>query len=267
MLPAPSLDRNPVLWGEWHRSRPSLWMSIPVGLTIGTTTVGCLVGAITLCAKGQTRRGKHQRLRGALVRLSSGRLRFAVVLRRGADGARRGATPGQPGCPHGAPLLRRTIVMGKWMGAFRRVPWLALGPGLALLAIATGQRPGPAFPADEVSIFERLYGVGLFVATILITERPSPAPVCRRPPDAAAARALRPAPPSSCSSPSAALLPLQRDRHANGAPRTRRSPESLHGDGGVCQRPRSSNFTCPELHVGVMLWDLLVAVVAIVLRN
>jgi hypothetical protein len=36
-LPGPSLDRNPVLWREWHRSRPSRWMTAILVLLMGTS--------------------------------------------------------------------------------------------------------------------------------------------------------------------------------------------------------------------------------------
>jgi ABC-type transport system involved in multi-copper enzyme maturation permease subunit len=68
------------------------------------------------------------------------------------------------------PLSTRTIVMGKWLGTFRLVPWVALGPGLMALALATAGPPaGAIFPIpDEMALLERGYGVGLFIATILI---------------------------------------------------------------------------------------------------
>ena len=36
-LPGPSLDGNPVLWREWHRSRPSRWLTILIVLLGGST--------------------------------------------------------------------------------------------------------------------------------------------------------------------------------------------------------------------------------------
>jgi hypothetical protein len=68
------------------------------------------------------------------------------------------------------PLSTRTIVLGKWMGTFRRVPWLAIGPGIMALALATAGPPAWVIspPVPDLSIGERLFGVGLFVATLLI---------------------------------------------------------------------------------------------------
>ena len=55
-LPGPSLDGNPVLWREWHRSRPSRWMMILVVLVGGSTGVACVVGAVTVWTNGRGRR-------------------------------------------------------------------------------------------------------------------------------------------------------------------------------------------------------------------
>ena len=51
-LPGPSLDRNPVLWREWHRSRPSRWMTAILALLMGTTGVLCIVGAVAFWKNG-----------------------------------------------------------------------------------------------------------------------------------------------------------------------------------------------------------------------
>src|SRR5271166_5766539 len=51
-LPGPSLDRNPVLWRECHRSRPSLWMTAILALLMGTTGVLCIVGAAAFWKNG-----------------------------------------------------------------------------------------------------------------------------------------------------------------------------------------------------------------------
>jgi ABC-type transport system involved in multi-copper enzyme maturation permease subunit len=171
LLPAPSLDRNPVLWREWHRSRPSPWMIVLVGLTIGTTTVGCIVGAVALWREGIIPGGgtaaAYAGIYSYLLQVVLGLLMFSAVAPMSlAEERQRGSLD----VLMATPLSTRTIVMGKWMGTFRLVPWLVAGPGLVALALATGERPANAmsWPADELSIHERLYGAGLFVATILI---------------------------------------------------------------------------------------------------
>src|SRR5262245_54882204 len=51
-LPGPSLDRNPVLWREWHRSQPSRWMLFLILLMGGGTSIARLIGAVTAWAQG-----------------------------------------------------------------------------------------------------------------------------------------------------------------------------------------------------------------------
>ncbi len=171
MLPAPSLDRNPVLWREWHRSRPSPWMIILVALTIGTTTVGCLVGAVATWHEGIPLGGgsvaSTAGVWSALLQVIFGLLIFSAIAPTSlAEERQRGSLD----VLMATPLSTRTIVLGKWMGTFRLVPWLAIGPGLAALALATADHPAGSVPrfVEGLSLPERLFGVGLFVATILI---------------------------------------------------------------------------------------------------
>src|SRR5262249_1107915 len=51
-LPGPSLDGNPVLWREWHRSRPSRWMAILLVFVGGSTGIACIIGAGTIWRHG-----------------------------------------------------------------------------------------------------------------------------------------------------------------------------------------------------------------------
>ena len=168
-MPAPSLDRNPILWREWHRSRPSPWMTILVGLTIGTTTVACVIGSIALWLEGvDPGRGSPVAYAGIwsyLLQVAFGLLMFSAVAPMSlAEERQRGSLD----VLMTTPLSTRTIVMGKWLGTFRLVPWVVLGPGLVALALATGHRPGLSrqWSADS-SLGDRLFGVALFVATIL----------------------------------------------------------------------------------------------------
>src|SRR6185437_8963446 len=51
-LPGPALDGNPVLWREWHRSRPSRWLLFLIVLMGGGTSLACLIGAVTAWTQG-----------------------------------------------------------------------------------------------------------------------------------------------------------------------------------------------------------------------
>ncbi len=170
-LPAPSLDRNPVLWREWHRSRPSVWMTILVGLTIGATTVCCIVGALDTWFLGLMPGGGdaalYTGLWSDLIQVGFGLLMFSAVAPMSlAEERQRGSLD----VLMATPLSTRTIVVGKWMGTFRWVPWLAIGPGIMALALATAGPPAQVLspPVPDLSIGVRLFGVGLFVATLLI---------------------------------------------------------------------------------------------------
>jgi ABC-type transport system involved in multi-copper enzyme maturation permease subunit len=169
-MPAPSLDRNPILWREWHRSRPSTWMTILVGLTIGTTTVACIIGAVALWREGvEPGRGSAAVYVGIwsyLLQVAFGLLMFSALAPMSLSEERQ---RGSLDVLMTTPLSTRTIVMGKWLGTFRLVPWLSIGPGLVALALATARHPGPSWQGQALlGLTERLFGVALFVATIFV---------------------------------------------------------------------------------------------------
>jgi ABC-type transport system involved in multi-copper enzyme maturation permease subunit len=169
-LPAPSLDFNPVLWREWHRSRPSPWMMILVGLTIGTTTLGCIVGAIAMWREGVAVGGGSTAVYAGiwsyLLQVAFGLLMLSAVAPMSLAEERQRASLD---VLLTTPLSTRTIVIGKWLGTCRLVPWFTLGPGLVALALATARHPGILEQWTEDSpLGECLFGVTLFVATICV---------------------------------------------------------------------------------------------------
>jgi ABC-2 family transporter protein len=177
-LPGPSLDRNPVLWREWHRSRPSRWM---MGLTLligGTTGIACVFGAITIWEIGVQPSfespGQFAGIVGYVVQLSFGLLMLSAVspLSMSEERAR-----GSLDLLAATALSTPAIVIGKWLSTFRLVPFLAIGPGLVGLALATAYKsPSQATRApgmlpdfyEQMSRGELLLGVALLVATILV---------------------------------------------------------------------------------------------------
>ena len=128
---APRLDDDPILWREWHRKRPSpfaraIWWTYAVIST--AFTIAAMFGpniapgvngfqvsiGLLLVSVGAATALAEERAQGGLD----------VVL----------ATP----------LASRAIVLGKWWGAYRVVPRLAILPGLlvlvrGLLTISTGE--------------------------------------------------------------------------------------------------------------------------------
>jgi hypothetical protein len=133
-LPGPSLDRNPVLWREWHRNRPSrmtrilwgtFWLGAIAGVGLGlanaiesgidtpsggfvliiSLVMQSFLGMMLLSGQAPTSLGE-ERVRGSLDVLMS------------------------------TPISTRAIVLGKWLGTFRVALWLAILPGLAAAIMA-----------------------------------------------------------------------------------------------------------------------------------
>src|SRR5262249_41876269 len=121
-LAAPLLDENPVLWREWQRKRPSAWSRgiwrLYALLCIVFSLMAILSKYIAPGVNGfQISIGLLLASIGAATALAEERVQGSldVVL----------ATP----------LSTREIVLGKWWGAFRPIPWLAILPTLVLLGL------------------------------------------------------------------------------------------------------------------------------------
>jgi ABC-type transport system involved in multi-copper enzyme maturation permease subunit len=133
LLPSPSLDGNPVLWREWHRRRPSRWSLAVWGL------FGVVSGAFGLWSivDALGHGGGAGRAAGALINgfhVSGGLLLLSVSATTSlAEERQRGSLD----VLLATPLSTRAIVMGKWWGAFRGVPLLAVLPTLLAAALAT----------------------------------------------------------------------------------------------------------------------------------
>jgi ABC-type transport system involved in multi-copper enzyme maturation permease subunit len=124
----PSLDGNPVLWREWHRSRPSLWSVIIMGVFGGLSV---LCSAMVIISPGGPA--------GAWVnglQVSIGLLLLSVASSASLAEER---ARGSMDLLLSTPLTAEQIVLGKWLGAFRMVPLLAVMPAIVLgcAALAT----------------------------------------------------------------------------------------------------------------------------------
>ncbi len=124
---SPALDDDPILWREWHRKRPSaftraIWWTYAVLCTLCTfasfsgnrvlpvvNTFQVSIGLLLACVGAATSLAE-ERVQGGLD----------IVL----------ATP----------LDSRRIVLGKWWGAFRIVPRLAILPTLLVLAMGLTEK-------------------------------------------------------------------------------------------------------------------------------
>jgi ABC-type transport system involved in multi-copper enzyme maturation permease subunit len=176
-LPGPSLDRNPVLWREWHRSRPSRWMTAILALLMGTTGALCIAGAVAFWKNGVELgpRPATWELAGIfsyILHLIFGLLMLAAIAPTSmAEERQRGSLD----MLAATALSTRAIVIGKWLGTFRLVLLMAIGPGLMALAMATARSgatfaPGPGLPPDYYRVFSlgaRCYGVIVVIATIV----------------------------------------------------------------------------------------------------
>ncbi len=168
-LPAPSLDGNPILWREWHRSRPSLVMAILAGVLVGGTSVLCLLGAVALWREGVEPNGgsvfKYAGVYSYVIQIIFGLLMLSAIAPMSLSEERQ---RGSLDVLLATPLSTRTIVLGKWLGTFRLVPWLVIGPGLVALALATGPKSNPQPSGGGLSLLERLHGWAVVVATLLV---------------------------------------------------------------------------------------------------
>jgi ABC-type Na+ efflux pump permease subunit len=176
-LPGPSLDRNPVLWREWHRSRPSRWMTAILALLMGTTGALCIAGAVAFWKNGVDLgpRAATWELAGLfsyILHVIFGLLMLSAIAPTSmAEERQRGSLD----ILAATALSTRVIVIGKWLGTFRLVLLMAIGPGLMALAMATARSgatfaPSPGLPPDfyrRITVIGRCYGVGVVIATIV----------------------------------------------------------------------------------------------------
>ena len=166
LLPSPSLDGNPVLWREWHRRRPSRW-SVAVWGLFGLLSSGFSLWAIVDALGGA---GPGGRDAGGVIsglQVSAGLLLLSVSAATSlAEERQRGSLD----VLLATPLSTRSIVLGKWWGAFRGVPPLTVLPVLiaAALATHTGFALGPALIGGLVVAYgAAITSLGLALATWL----------------------------------------------------------------------------------------------------
>jgi ABC-type transport system involved in multi-copper enzyme maturation permease subunit len=131
--PGPSLDRNPVLWREWHRGSRAGWTQMIWGL-YAVLALGTTGTMITMVVRSGLSVGSEVASLLNGMQVSAGLLLVAVAATTALAGER---AQGDWDVLLTTPLESRTIVVGKWWGAFRGVPWLAVPVGLTALAVAT----------------------------------------------------------------------------------------------------------------------------------
>jgi ABC-type transport system involved in multi-copper enzyme maturation permease subunit len=177
-LPGPSLDRDPVLWREWHRSRPSRWLLALVVLIGGSTTIACIVGAVSIWANGLDQGnqpiGPIIGICGYMLQLGFGFLMLSAVAPMSMSEERQ---RGSLDILATTTLSTSSIVIAKWLGTLRLVPFLAIGPGLVGFALASVRKTTPSIAPrpgmlpeyfELLSRAEALFALTLLVGTIFI---------------------------------------------------------------------------------------------------
>ncbi len=175
-LPGPSLDGNPVLWREWHRSRPTRWSMAIVVLLMGTTFALCIAGAVALWINGvivgPAGVWSIIGMCSFVLHVIFGLLMLAAIAPTSmAEERQRGSLD----LLAATALSTRAIVTGKWLGTFRLVWPMTIGPALIALAMATAlSNNSPVVsinrataPILALSMAARIYGVAVVIATIL----------------------------------------------------------------------------------------------------
>jgi ABC-type transport system involved in multi-copper enzyme maturation permease subunit len=145
-LPGPSLDVNPVLWREWHRTRPSRWAQFVITLYVTLATVFTVIAMLS---------GSNNAVAAFVngFQVSIGLLFLSVSV---ATSLAEERSRGSLDVLLTTPLSTSQIVLGKWLGTYRLVPLLAILPALMCLGLIGWD-------------FERWPRVVLMVAYVLST--------------------------------------------------------------------------------------------------
>jgi ABC-type Na+ efflux pump permease subunit len=142
--PGPPLDANPVLWREWNRSRPSRWMRM-IWLISG-------IGSAALVGLAVAQLLTAQWMSGAMLAVFSNGLMIAfgmLLLSIQAPSAlAEERIRGSLDVLLSTPISTARVVWGKWLGAIRIIPWIAVCP-LVLISLCVvfqdSIRAGTAF--------------------------------------------------------------------------------------------------------------------------
>ena len=163
----PSLDGNPVLWREWHRSRPSRWTRAVWRIYATLSTVASLWIIVEI--RTDPGWGRGDVLFSAIA--IQGVFGLLLVSASAATVLAEERVRGSLDVLLSTPLKTRSILWGKWWGAFRRVPWLAVWPAAIMYAMipakATTWQVGLAYAVPILILGQgaALASLGLALAT------------------------------------------------------------------------------------------------------
>ena len=161
-LPGPSLEANPVLWREWHRNRSS-WLARVIwwGYFGGISYCGVYSVAET-CWHGTRMGGPDLGVFAIMLGIGLGLLLLSATA---ASSLAEERTRGSLDVLLATPLPTRTIVWGKWWGAYRVVPLLALWPTVIMAAFVLGV---PAPPGGALSAFRQPLTMGAQISAVML---------------------------------------------------------------------------------------------------
>ena len=161
-LPGPSLDGNPVLWREWHRGRSSRLTRLIWWAYFGTLSYG---GASSVYAI--YRNGLHLGPGfGAFVIMLGIGLGLLLLSVTASSSLSEERTCGSLDVLLATRLPTRTILWGKWWGAYRVVPLLALWPTVIMAVFAFSTPPGVY--QQPLSDGARVFSVVLMAMIVLV---------------------------------------------------------------------------------------------------
>jgi ABC-type transport system involved in multi-copper enzyme maturation permease subunit len=118
----PTLDFNPVLWREWHRTRPPQWARVVVTLFVAVSVL------FSLIAMGRHRMDELRTWVNGF-HISFGLLFVSVMA---ATSMAEERVRGSLDVLLTTPLETWRIVLGKWLGSYRLVPPLVILPVLVV---------------------------------------------------------------------------------------------------------------------------------------
>jgi len=163
-LPGPSLDPNPVLWREWHRSRPTKTTRF-VWLCYGMVVAVILFYQLKMLVEdgGMMRMEMSSVLAGGEVAV--GLLLLAI---RAPTALSEERVRGSLDVLLTTPMSSTAILWGKWWGAFRGVLLVSFAPSLflMLLLLRNGRPAGVVLAPILIALYgAALTSFGLAVAT------------------------------------------------------------------------------------------------------
>ena len=166
LLPTPSLDGNPVLWREWHRTAPSRWSRF-IWLVYTLASIGTTALGVYLVRRPGQRPGSEV----ALVAINGFQVSLGLLLLSvsAATAMAEERVRGSLDVLLTTSLPTSSIVWGKWWATFRVVPFLAILP-TALVVAALWAEPrwlGPGLKEPPPLTWLQWLSPALTVVSIL----------------------------------------------------------------------------------------------------